>query len=915
MIAIAVSLTPSLGARAAPVPNSGVAFFYGTPLPIEALSFYEQVVLEADHVSREQIESLRRGGTSVLAYLSVGEVARTRSWYERVQPDWVLGENAVWQSDIMDLSSPGWRQMLLEQARALAGRGFDGFFLDTLDSYGLVTHGETREIQRTSLASLILSLRAELPNSPLLLNRGFEVLPEVATQVSGVVAESLFRTWNSDDGGFCPVPDADREWLLGQLREIRDRLSLPVIIIDYVSPRQPELALETARLIRKQGFVPWVCTPTLDSMGHGLVTFVPRRVLALYSSAAGPLGAADVHTAIAPCLEYLGFAVDYLDVNGPLPGHSMTQRYAGIISWLQADDVRDRDRYLTWLRRQIDEGVPLAMIGDPGVAVGDDLLALLHLEKTPATLVRPVRLDVDRAVAGFEADPIERSRGYVPIRSQSGQTIISIIDAEGTRVDGVFTAPWGGMALAPFFLRTQLDESRRWTIDPFEFLKRALRLPEIPAPDTTTENGSRLFFAHIDGDGAPSLAEWTNGPFAAEVIRTEILEVYRVPTAVSFVEGEIGPSGLHPDKVEALEDIARKTFALPHVEMATHTYSHPFDWEAATAVPSSSEHRLPIRDYRLDLRREISGSATYLDRLAPEGRRVELVLWSGDALPTASAMLEAEHANLLNMNGGTTQIRRSHPSLFYVSPLLRPVGRHLQVYAPITNENVYTNLWRGPFYGFRHVIESFEMTDNPRRLKPIDIYYHFYSGSKQSSLAALREVYDWALTREILPIFPSEFVRLALAFDGVTVGIDLDGRWWFRGLGDLRTLRVPTSMGWPDIGSSPEVVSVRDHSGCRYVSMAPSSPDSAVTLRFRREALQYPTIERTNARVTSWLRDGCGFTLTLFGHNDIELTIAGIEPDSELTWNGLPAQCESDEDRLTVQLPGGESGEIVLRPR
>jgi hypothetical protein len=61
----------------------------------------------------------------------------------------------------------------------------------------------------------------------------------------------------------------------------------------------------------------------------------------------------------------------------------------------------------------------------------------------------------------------------------------------------------------------------------------------IPAPDITTENGRRLFFSHIDGDGFPSLAEFPGSPPAAEVLLKEILEKYRVPTTVSVIEAEV----------------------------------------------------------------------------------------------------------------------------------------------------------------------------------------------------------------------------------------------------------------------------------------------------------------------------------------------------------------------------------------
>ena len=52
------------------------------------------------------------------------------------------------------------------------------------------------------------------------------------------------------------------------------------------------------------------------------------------------------------------------------------------------------------------------------------------------------------------------------------------------------------------------------------------------------------------------------------------------------------------------------------------------------------------------------------------------------------------------------------------------------------NENVYTNDWTGPFYGFRDVIDTFRMTGEPRRLKPINLYYHTYSASKVAALKA-----------------------------------------------------------------------------------------------------------------------------------------------------------------------------------
>jgi hypothetical protein len=91
---------------------------------------------------------------------------------------------------------------------------------------------------------------------------------------------------------------------------------------------------------------------------------------------------------------------------------------------------------------------------------------------------------------------------------------------------------------------------------------------------------------------------------------------------------------------------------------------------------------------------------------------------------------------------------------------------------PVTNENIYTNLWHGPFYGFERVIETFEMTDAPRRLKAVDIYYHSYSASKQASLKALHKAYQWALRRKLHPVYGSEYIRKVEDFYEFAIGRD-----------------------------------------------------------------------------------------------------------------------------------------------
>ena len=94
----------------------------------------------------------------------------------------------------------------------------------------------------------------------------------------------------------------------------------------------------------------------MASVGMGAVELIPRRILALYNGAdqrdLGPYGDvayAAVHRTGAVVQEHLGYAVDYVDVRGPLPGGSLANRYAGIVTWFTDEQVPNQESFQAWL--------------------------------------------------------------------------------------------------------------------------------------------------------------------------------------------------------------------------------------------------------------------------------------------------------------------------------------------------------------------------------------------------------------------------------------------------------------------------------------------------------------------------------------------------------------------------------------
>lgn len=856
----AIALLLLLNGSAVWAADPSIAMFYGNNPPWDELHAFDVVVVEPHHVPEPRLHANSR--TALFAYVSVGEVSPDRAYLKKIPPAWRLGENADWGSVVIDQAKPGWPAFFVDRViKPLWDAGYRGFFLDTLDSYQLYAKSEiSRASQETGLVAVIHELKKRYPQARLLFNRGFEILPQVHQDVFAVAAESLFQGWDPARQQYRAVPAADRDWLLGQLTRIKQEFGLPVLSIDYVPPEQRELARATAEKIRRLGFIPWVTNPGLDMLGIGSVEVMPRKVLMLQNVAGGEydlIETSGFRYGAMP-LNYLGYSIEYVDARKPLPEFQLAGRYAGIVVWLDRVPGRESAALGAWLKKQVESHVPVVVLGEASFLLRREIAETLGLHYARSTkAIERLSITQRDELVGFEVQPIFDQSAFFSLEVTGAQPLLTVVNEKGDKQEAVALTEWGGYALNPHVLvelpsvvsseeRKEQGKNMRWVINPIEFLQRALKLPDMPVPDTTTENGRRMLMVHMDGDGFASKSEFPGTPDASQVLIDKILKRFKLPSTISIIQGEIAPDGQHPAKSKVLEERARTIFALPHVEIASHSYSHPFMWRKALHNPDEEGYHLKLPGYSFDLQKEIAGSIEYIDkRLAPPGKQVEVFLWTGDCNVGSTALEQVQRKGVLSMNGGETTITRSFPTLTLVAPLGIPKGDYFQVFAPNQNENVYTNNWLGPFYGYERSIETFELTGAPYRLKPIDIYYHAYSASKPASLLALTKVYNWALKQESTPVFVSDYVRKVEDFNHMVIARAEHG-WLVRGNGALRQLRVPSALGAPVMEVDGAVAGFRDVGDIRYVHLA---ADEA-RIHFSHGEVRQPYLVSANATVT-----------------------------------------------------------------
>lgn len=844
------------------------AFFYGSPFPQE-LRIYDAVIVEADHTDFALVPvSLQN---KLYAYTSLGEVGPAKPYASSVPATAKLARNPAWSSDVMDQTSPVWRAFFLEKIIApLWQRGFRGIFIDTLDSYQLAAISpQAKAAQEAGMVETIRQIHTQFPGIHIILNRGFEILPQVHDWVTAVTVESLFQGWNNVTHTYVPVTEPDRQWLLTQLNQITTRYQLPVIVIDYAAPAQRALAREFAQKIRALGFIPWVSNPELDMIGIGSPEIQPRRILMLYNGKENKdVIFSDLHRFAAMPIQYMGFIPEYHDITQPLPAYQLAGQYAGIILW--ADGPQDAAPLLQpWLLKQIKLGIRLAVINEFGFELSTDNLQPFGLTVTDSVPNNNVKIISKDAMIGFEHSPLAYPDSIDIITATKDSTPILRLKVADQVTDVAAYMPWGGYVLSPYAIyEIPFHQGTRWIINPFTFFKRALDLPDMPAPDVTTSTGRRLLMAHMDGDGFASNAEFPGSPLAARVMLGKIFKKYPIPTAVSVIEAETAPWGLYPKKSAEMEKIAREIFSLPNVEIASHSYSHPFKWQKLSSDADAEGFNLHIPGYTFDLTKETSGSVDYINqRLAPAGKTCKVFLWTGDCNPGADAISKTDSLNMLNMNGGETTITETQPSLTFVGPLGVPRDGHFQIYAPNQNENVYTNNWTGPFYGFRRVIETFKLTDSPRRLKPVDIYFHTYAASKPASLKALQEVYDWALQQPNHPVYPSDFIRRVMDFNHSVIARE-DNSWLFYGDGQIDTLRINAQWGYPIINDS--IAGYQDFNNDRYLNLV-HSPVNRITLASKIDMAPY--LVDANGELVEWRQQAQQTNMTFKSYTNLDFVL------------------------------------------
>lgn len=647
---------------------------------------------------------------------------------------------------------------------------------------------------------------------------------------------------------------------------------------------------------------------------------IPRKIIAFYDSEhEGTQVFSPAHQLAEMPLNHLGLVLEYHDFRKSLPDLSNRPEVVGVLHWLWPGTLMaDPLAFIAWSTRALNLGKKYVLIGDPGffqnqnakpldINIRNQFLVLLGLKDTDSyiditydskfVILDPIMLEYEGlidvykpAYQSFKAISAKVQKVLV-VRQQNDRSSDSVLAAICPQ--GAYVAP----GYAVFWDSSRKPALRNWIINPWEFFRAAFQTDNIPKPDTNTIAGRRIFYSHIDGDGWNSLSQiekYRKKPtIAAETIYNEVISKYAdLPVTVTAIAADLDPAwAAERDS----QKIARQLFTLPHVEIGSHTYSHPFFWEffrryspekerfflkrylgkkwdasvferftpfswlkqktGLQEKGAQDENLLLPRGYgaeQFNLDKEITGSLDYLKKFAPPGKNIPILMWSGDTSPYEEVLAKTREAGLLNINGGETRYDREYPSYAWVSSIGMQIGNEQQIYSSNSNENTYTDLWRDRFFGFQFLKRTIYNTETPIRIKPMNIYYHMYSGEKIASLNALLQNLDYAraLKDQIAPIQTSHYAQIADGFYKSKFFKLGDDSWRIENRGRLATIRFDNAFEKAvDFTRSAGVIGQRHLHGSLYVYLDDAAEKPVITLQ------KYAAFDELASSLTPYLID------------------------------------------------------------
>lgn len=231
--------------------------FYGSSFPSNIRDYDLYVLARTGH---PDISPLKQKGSIVVGYVSAGEINMHDESFAKVPKDILLEENKDWEgAHRVDIRSVKWHSVVLnELVPSALKEGFDGIFIDTIDTALYLENEKGLKGSVESAVSLIRKIRQRHPGIVILLNNGLFLVDKVGDAIDALVVEDVYTLYDFKTKRYSMASDEWTKERLGPIDSFRERFAKPVLSLDYLSGRNKRAVSLVAKRARSDGLVPYI---------------------------------------------------------------------------------------------------------------------------------------------------------------------------------------------------------------------------------------------------------------------------------------------------------------------------------------------------------------------------------------------------------------------------------------------------------------------------------------------------------------------------------------------------------------------------------------------------------------------------------------------------------------------------------
>ena len=237
--------------------NSKYGVFLNYDGDLNKFSDYDEIVIDAQYFSKEQISEYKKGGHRVYSYLNIGSLETFRPYYNNFA-DITLSDYENWDEERwVDASNPTWQNYVLNTlAPALIEKGVDGFFVDNCDVYYIYQN----DSMLNGVATIMKGLKGY--NKAVIMNGGDTFLDAYCSKlgvwsdvVTGVNQETVFSKIDWDDENHGVSDPEDRAYFTEYL-ERYSKAGVNVYLLEYT--KDPSLKSDIDNYCKNNNFAYYI---------------------------------------------------------------------------------------------------------------------------------------------------------------------------------------------------------------------------------------------------------------------------------------------------------------------------------------------------------------------------------------------------------------------------------------------------------------------------------------------------------------------------------------------------------------------------------------------------------------------------------------------------------------------------------